>query len=55
MGKWFAYFRDNGKLPHFKLVSACDLHTAEMMANELASRNKSKCIGVITAPEIFQG
>ncbi|KKN33638.1 hypothetical protein LCGC14_0801760 [marine sediment metagenome] len=54
MTKWFAYFRDKSKLPHFKLITAKDLTVAEMMASELAVRNKSECIGVIVAPQLFQ-
>lgn len=54
MTKWFAYYRDKGKTPHFKLIASKDLTTAEMMAGELATRNKSECIGVIVAPQAFQ-
>lgn len=54
MTKWFAYFKDKGKSPHFKLVTSKDLPTAEMMAEELAVRNKNECIGVIIAPQTFQ-
>ncbi len=54
MTKWFAYFRDK-KTPYFKLVAAKDINTAEMMAIELACRDKIECIGVIIAPQIYQG
>lgn len=54
MTKWFAYFRDKRKEPHFRLVASRDLGTAEIMAEELAVRDKIKCIGVIVAPELFQ-
>lgn len=53
MTKWFAYFRDKDKSPHFKLVAARGLSVAEMMAEELAVRNKSECIGIIVAPLSF--
>ena len=50
MTKWFAYFKDKGKSVHFKLVAAKDISTAEIMAEELAVRNKNECVGVIIAP-----
>jgi len=54
MTKWFAYYRDKDKTPHFKLIASENLSIAEMMAEELAVRNKTRCIGVIIAPSIFQ-
>ena len=54
MTKWFGYFKDGKKVIHFRLISAADLTTAEVMANELAVRNKSECVGVIIAPDSFQ-
>ena len=54
MTKWFAYFRDKGKSPHFRLIVSKDLPTAELIATELAARNEIECSGVIVAPELFQ-
>ncbi|KKM54503.1 hypothetical protein LCGC14_1553350 [marine sediment metagenome] len=54
MTKWFAYFKDEGKRPYFRLVAAEGLHTAEMMSEGLASRGKEEFIGIIIAPELYQ-
>lgn len=54
MTKWFAYFRDKGKEAHFKLIASKALSTAEMMAVELAVRDKMELIGLIVAPQSFQ-
>ena len=53
MTKWFGCFKDEGKSTHFKLIASRDLPTAEMMAEELAIRDKNECIGVIVAPRRF--
>ena len=53
MTRWFAWFKGNGKVPHFRLVLAESLEVAEMMANDLANRDKLKLIGVIVASELF--
>lgn len=55
MTKWFAYFKEGKKLPHFKLISSRDISTGEMMAEELAVRNGNEFIGIIVAPQFFQG
>lgn len=54
MTKWFAYYKDKRKTPYFKLIASKDLPTAEMMAVELAVRNKSECVGIIIAPLSLQ-
>ena len=53
MTRWFAWFKREGKVPHFRLLIAESLEMAEMMANDLVSRDKIKLIGIITASEQF--
>lgn len=53
MTRWFAWFKEDGKSPTFKLLLAENIQVAEMMGNELASRNKARLIGVIVASEEF--
>ena len=54
MTKWLAYFKGKEKRPYFRLVAAEGMHTAEMMAGELANRDKIELIGVIIAPKLYQ-
>lgn len=53
MTRWTAWFEDEGGLPTFRVMIAANMETAEMMANDLASRNKIKVIGIIVASEQF--
>jgi len=53
MTRWFAWFTEGDKLPSFKLLLAENIQVAEMMGNDLASRNKTKLIGIIVASEKF--
>ena len=53
MTRWFAWFKEEDKVPHFRLLIAESLEMAEMIANDLASRDKTKLVGVISASEQF--
>ena len=53
MTRWFAWFKDKDKVPNFRLLIAENIEVAEMMGNDLASRDKIKLVGVISAPEQF--
>ena len=54
MTRWFAWFQEGeGIEPSFRVLSAKDLYKAEMVANDLAYRDKVELIGVITASEEF--
>ena len=53
MTRWCIWFHTEDKVSFFKLVAADNLEVAEMMGNDLASRNKSKVIGIIVACEQF--
>ena len=54
MTKWFAWFRENDKIPHFMLIAAMDIQTAEMMAYDIASRESIQLIGVVGASSLMQ-
>ena len=53
MTRWFAWFKEEDKVPHFRLLIAESLEMAGMIANDLASRDKTKLVGVISASEQF--
>ena len=53
MTRWFTWFKEEGRAPYFKLVIAETIEVAEMMGNDLASRNKIKVIGVNVASDQF--
>lgn len=54
MSRWFAWFlTGENSVPTFRVLIAERLEVAEMMANDLAYRNKVKLIGVIIASEEF--
>jgi len=54
MTRWFAWFQATKDLvPVFRVLAAESLEVAEMMANDLASRDKVKVIGIIMASEQF--
>ena len=52
--KWFAYYKQGDKRPYFRLVAAEGLAVAELMAGELANRDKIELVGIIIAPELYQ-
>ena len=53
MTRWFAWFQGERDIAYFRLLIADSLEVAEMMANDLASRDKTKLIGIIVAPGQF--
>jgi len=53
MTRWFAWFRFKDLHPSFRVVLAESLEVAEMLANDLATRNKVRLIGIIIASEQF--
>lgn len=54
MTKWFAWFKENDKIPHFRLLAAMDIQTAEMMAHDIASRESIQSIGIVGASSLMQ-
>lgn len=54
MTRWFAWYQagDEG-VPFFTVLIAGSLPVAEMMANDVASRDKVIVIGIIRAGEQF--
>lgn len=54
MTRWFAWFqKGEGIEPFFRVLDAKDLHKAEMIAGDLAYRDKVELIGIIVASEQF--
>ena len=54
MTRWFAWFQaSENSVAYFRVLIADNLNTAEMMATDLATRNKVILIGVIVASEQF--
>ena len=53
MTRWFAWFKGENKVPTFQLLIAETIEVAEMMANDIAARDKIKLIGVIMASKPF--
>ena len=54
MTRWFAWFQaGEGIEPVFRVLIADNINTAEMMATDLAIRDKVILIGIITASEQF--
>ena len=54
MTRWFAWFQVNDRTEaSFRVIIADNLNTAEMMATDLATRDKVILIGIIVASEQF--
>ncbi len=53
MTRWFVWFQFKDLPPTFRVVIAEGLEVAEMMANDLAHRDKVRFIGAIVASEQF--
>ena len=53
MTRWCAWFKTEDKVPTFVLLIAESIDVAQMIANDLASRDKVKLIGIIRASEQF--
>ena len=54
MTRWFAWYQagDEG-VPYFRVLAAGSLPVAEMMANDIASRDEVIVIGIIGASKQF--
>ncbi len=54
MSRWFAWFQvKEGAEPFFKVLIADNLNTAEMMATDMAGRDKVILVGIIGASAQF--
>ena len=54
MTRWFAWFQaDENSAPYFRVLIADNINTAEMMATDLATRDKVILTGIIIASEQF--
>jgi len=53
MTRWFAWFRFKDLHPSFRVVLAESLEVAEMLANDLATRNKVRLIESLEVAEML--